>query len=85
MYVYITTGPRNDQYEVGFYTTKYAHDNTPYLAWNGESTHNTIKAASARVNYLNGGTGEPPKRPDPYSDNWRNPYKASPGWLKNDG
>ena len=80
MYVYITTGPRDDQYEVGFYTTKYSYDGQPYLAFNSESTHHTIKAAAARVNYLNGGTGQPPTRP--YTDTWRNPYKTA-GWQPN--
>ena len=85
MYVYITTGPTNSEYQVGFYTTKYSYDGKPYLAFNSESTHHTPQDAAARVNYLNGGTGQPPKQPDPYSDNWRNPYKTAPGWLKNDG
>ena len=78
MYVYITTGPANDQYQVGFYTTRYSHNDTPYLAWNTESTHSTVKKAAARVNYLNGGTGQPQKHsttPTP----WHNPYKAQHG------
>jgi hypothetical protein len=74
MYVYITTGPTNDEYQVGFYTTKYSYDGKPYLAFNSESTHKTAKEAAARVNYLNGGTGQAQQRPSPY-DSWRNPYK----------
>ena len=77
MYVYITTGPTNSEYQVGYYTTKYSHDNTPYLAFNKESTHRTAKAAATRVNYLNGGTGQP------QTDHWKNPYKNNPpGWIK---
>ena len=56
MYVYILAGPQRDQYEVGFYTTAYAYDKTPYLSWNRESTWETVAHAAARVNYLNGGT-----------------------------
>jgi len=74
MYVYITTGPANDRYQVGFYTTRYSYDNTPYLAWNTESTYRTVKEAEARVNYLNGGTGQAQQHPNPY-DAWKNPYK----------
>ena len=77
MYVYITTGPRNDEYEVGFFTTKYSYDGKPYLSWNRESTHRTANKAAARVNYLNGGTGTPPQH-SPYEP-WRNPYKAQHG------
>jgi hypothetical protein len=83
MYVYITTGPTNNQYKVGYYTTKYSHDGKPYLSFTSESTHHTIKAAAARVNYLNGGTGEPQTRPNAYTDHWRNPYKTTPGWIPN--
>ncbi len=78
MYVYITTGPTNSEYQVGFYTTKYSYDGKPYLAFNSESTHHTIKAAAARVNYLNGGTGEEPTKRNSWTE-WRNPYKTHTG------
>ena len=80
MYVYITTGPTNSEYQVGYYTTKYSYDGKPYLAFNSESTHHTPQDAAARVNYLNGGTGIQQQK---YSGNWRNPYKNNPpGWIK---
>lgn len=75
MYVYIATGSTNEQYEVGFYTTRYSYDRKPYLAWNTESTHRTVREAAARVNYLNGGTGQSQQRSNQY-DPWQNPYKA---------
>jgi hypothetical protein len=84
MYVYITTGPTNSQYDVGYYTTKYSYDGKPYLSFTSESTHHTTQAAAARVNYLNGGTGQPPTHPTPYADTWRNPYKNRPGWQPHD-
>jgi hypothetical protein len=77
MYIYITT--HKNTYEVGYHLTAYLPTGQPYNQWNTESEHHTIKEAAARVNYLNGGTGEPPKRPTTYADQWRNPYKTHTG------
>ena len=64
MYIYIKMG---DTYEVGYYLIKYNHSHEPYNQWYMESDHRTIREAAARVNYLNGGTGQPQQRLDPYS------------------
>ena len=76
MYIYIKT--HNNTYEVGYYLTAYSHTGQAYNQWHTESTHNTIKAAAARVNYLNGGTGEEPTKRNSWTE-WRNPYKTHTG------
>jgi len=77
MYVYIKSGHPEGKWLVGFYMTKYSHDNKPYNEFITESDWTNQKDAACRVNYLNGGTGEPQKRPTPYYDAWRNPYKTA--------
>jgi len=73
VYVYIGTGDHRGTFAVGFYLTKWKHDGKPYNEWQEESVHNTKKDAACRVNYLNGGTGEP--MVDHRNTDWRNPYK----------
>jgi len=77
MYIYIKT--HNNTYEVGYYLTDYSHTGNPYNKWHTESTHNTTKTAAARVNYLNGGTGEEPTKRNSWTEPWRNPYKTHAG------
>ena len=76
MYVYKENG-QGGGYSVGYYLTKWKYDGSPFNEWQEESSHYTVKAAAARVNYLNGGTGREEK--NPYAEHWRNPYKNK-GW-----
>lgn len=75
MYVYRENG-HTGGYSVGYHMMKWKTDGTPYTEWQEESKHTTRKQAAARVNYLNGGTGQ---EENPYTDHWRNPYKNK-GW-----
>ena len=76
MYVYIKGWQEEGRWLVGFYMTKYSHDGKPYNEFITESEWINQKEAAARVNYLNGGTGDTQVRPNAYADAWRNPYKA---------
>ena len=56
-YIYIQ---HNDTYEVGYYLVKHGHSGTPYNQFHSETVWATPEEAAARVNYLNGGIGNPP-------------------------
>lgn len=55
MWVYIETDG-GKRYTVGLYEPADSEGRAP---WNGDSDHNTREEAARRVNYLNGGKGEP--------------------------
>ncbi len=69
MYVYKTT---ETGWEVGHYTTQQGETH-----WHTETLHKTQQAAIQRVNYLNGGTGQPQtKTYETWTTNpYKNPYK----------
>tara|TARA_B110001454_G_scaffold186587_1_gene183481 strand:- start:903 stop:1100 length:198 start_codon:yes stop_codon:yes gene_type:complete len=57
MYIYFKIG---DVYEVGYHLTKYNNEGKPYNQFYNETRWPTPEEAAARVNYLNGGTGDQP-------------------------
>ena len=65
-YIYINHNDGSDRgYEVGYHLTKYSHGGKPYNQFYCETRWATPEEAAARVNYLNGGTGDPPTTPVP--------------------
>ena len=56
-YIYLKI---DNAWEVGYHLTKYANDGRPYNQFYNETRWSTPEEAAARVNYLNGGTGDQP-------------------------